>query len=117
MEGLYQDTIILLVILFFGFWIINKHYDNAWKIEQLEIKLKKALELGDLTKMQDDIISLKQKCINIDGKYKIKYDWIQKKFEELIGVKDHFDCSISDAVLTVQDAVDLINSGDKDGDK
>ena len=30
---------LLLLITGFGFWVIRKHYDNAWKIEQLEIKV------------------------------------------------------------------------------
>ena len=50
---------ILFLIMGFGFWVIKKHYDNAFDIEQLQIQMKKAREIGDLKKMQTDIIEKK----------------------------------------------------------
>ena len=88
------DAMILTVIAFFGLWVINKHYDNAWKIEQMEIKIKKngkivdqdeASEfIEDFRQMQTDIINIRQDCINIDAKYKIKDRWAVNKIEEII---------------------------------
>ena len=103
MDGMYQDIIIMLSILFFGFWVIKGHYDNVWKIEQLEIQLKKAREIGDLTKMQNDIISLKQDCINIDAKYKIKDEWLTDRLQQLIDIVQQ-QMSVQDALNTFDNA-------------
>jgi len=103
MDGMYQDIIIMLTILFFGFWVIKGHYDNVWKIEQLEIQLKKAREIGDLTKMQNDIISLKQDCINIDAKYKIKDEWLTDRLQQLIDIVQQ-QMSVQDALNTFDNA-------------
>jgi len=99
MDGLYQDLIILLAMLFFGFWVIKKHYDNAWKIEQLE----KARDIGDLKKMESDIIELKQNCINIDAKYKIEDEWTVTKIEELAKIAQG-QFNLQDALNTFQTA-------------
>ena len=107
MDGMYQDIIIMLTILFFGFWVIKGHYDNVWKIEQLEIQLKKAREIGDLTKMQNDIISLKQDCINIDAKYKIKDEWMVDRIKQLT---DIVHCRLQEAVNTHNEVKELYNS-------
>ena len=100
---MYQDIIIMLTILFFGFWVIKGHYDNVWKIEQLGIQLKKAREIGDLTKMQNDIISLKQDCINIDAKYKIKDEWLTDRLQQLIDIVQQ-QMSVQDALNTFDNA-------------
>ena len=124
------DAMILTVIAFFGLWVINKHYDNAWKIEQMEIKIKKngkivdqdeASEfIEDFRQMQTDIINIRQDCINIDAKYKIKDRWAVNKIEEIINVLlPHLAHSVKNlenivksqgiANLTLQDAVNMTN--------
>ena len=40
--------------------------------------------LKDMRQMQTDIINLKQDCINIDNKYKIKDEWTVSKIDSLI---------------------------------
>jgi hypothetical protein len=116
------DIILLTTIALFGLWIINKHYDNAYDIEELQkaIKLTKCkvckgtkvtfynftgnakykdddeflnpevreepcpeCQQYDIKKMQNDIIILRQNCINIDAKYKIKDKWCVDTIEEI----------------------------------
>lgn len=102
---MYQDIILLMTIFFSVLWLIKKHYDNAWDIENLQIQLKnlkykssdfnKESEkdianlraeivsiIQSMRKMQDDIIAGNQNNINIDGKYRIKIDDINKKLEK-----------------------------------
>ena len=118
MDGMYQDMIIMLTILFFGFWVIKGHYDNVWKIEQLEIEIKKArkkelssypkgISLNDLKKMQTDIIKLQQNCINIDAKYKIKDEWMVDRIKQLT---DIVHCRLQEAVNTHNEVKELYNS-------
>lgn len=102
---MYQDIILLMTIFFSVLWLIKKHYDNAWDIENLQIQLKnlkyntsnsfKEVKkditslrsetvniVQSMRKMQDDIIAGNQNDINIDGKYRIKIDDINKKLEK-----------------------------------
>ena len=108
MDGMYQDIIILLVILLFGYWVIKKHYDNAYDIEQLKIELAKAREISDLKKMQTDIISLKQDCINIDAKYRIKDEWTTNSLKQLIDIVQQ-NMGVQDAINTFNTAKDIID--------
>ena len=34
------DIVLLTVLVFFSLWIINKHYDNAYDIEELQRKMR-----------------------------------------------------------------------------
>lgn len=102
---MYQDIILLMTIFFSVLWLIKKHYDNAYDIENIQIQLKNlehttshsfkevkidTSSLKDETvniiqsmrKMQDDIIAGNQNDINIDHKYRIKTDDINKKLEK-----------------------------------
>lgn len=97
MDGMWQDIIIMMTIGIFGLWIITKHYDNAWKIEQLEIKVKKNGKIvsqdeeaiiKDLRQMQTDIIKLQQDCINIDSKYRIKDEWTVNKVQQITDIQE-----------------------------
>ena len=111
MDGLYQDLIILLAMLFFGYWVIKKHYDNAWKIEQLEIMVKnngkivnqdEEAIIKDFKKMQTDIIRIQQDCINIDAKYRIKDEWSTSRIEQLVNIVQQH--------MSVQDVLDTFDN-------
>ena len=95
---MYQDLIILITLFFSVLWLIKKHYDNAYDIENMQIKLKnlryktskvnKELKVAtvdivqSMRKMQDDIIEGKQNDINIDAKYKLKLEVIDGMLEK-----------------------------------
>ena len=95
---MYQDLIILITLYFSVLWLIKKHYDNAYDIENMQIKLKnlryktskvnKELKVAtvdivqSMRKMQDDIIEGKQNDINIDAKYKLKLEVIDGMLEK-----------------------------------
>ena len=102
---MYQDLIILITLFFSVLWLIKKHYDNAWDIENIQIQLKNLeYKTSDFDKesekdiaslrgetvnivksmreMQDDIIEGKQNDINIDAKYKLKLDLIDAMLEK-----------------------------------
>ena len=113
MDGLYQDLIILLSMLFFGFWVIKKHYDNAWKIEQIEIKVNnngkivsqdEEAIIKDFKKMQTDIIKIQQDCINIDAKYRIKDEWTVSKLQQLTDIQEK--------LVAFMDSCEIPNDGD-----
>ena len=72
------DIILLTVITLFGLWIINKHYDNAYDIEEMQ------KNITDMKIMQKDLIEFRQSLINIDAKYKIKDKWTVDKIEEVV---------------------------------
>ena len=113
---------LLLLITGFGFWVIRKHYDNAWKIEQLEIKVKRGGKIlnedenaiiKDFKKMQTDIIKIRQDCINIDAKYRIKDEWSTNRIEQLVNivqqhmsVQDVLD-SFEDRKITMDEASEM----------
>ena len=112
MDGFYQDIIILLTILFFGFWVIKKHYDNALEIEQLQIKYKQAVDISknirqtsDMKAMQDDLIEFRQSLINIDAKYKIKDEWTTDRLQQLVDIVQS-QMSVQDTINTFR-AVDV----------
>ena len=102
---MYQDIILLMTIFFSVLWLIKKHYDNAYDIENIQIQLKNLeYKTSDFDKesekdiaslrgetvnivksmreMQDDIIEGKQNDINIDAKYKLKLDLIDAMLEK-----------------------------------
>jgi len=104
---MYQDLIILITLFFSVLWLIKKHYDNAWDIENIQIQLKNLeYKTSDFDKesekdiaslrgetvnivksmreMQDDIIEGKQNDINIDAKYKLKLDLIDAMLEKYV---------------------------------
>ena len=116
MDGMWQDIIIMMTIGVFGLWIMTKHYDNAWKIEELEIKVKKNGKIvsqdeeaiiKDFRQMQTDIIKLQQDCINIDAKYKIKDEWMVDRIKQLT---DIVHCRLQEAVNTHNEVKELYNS-------
>ena len=65
---MFEIILSVAIILFIG-WIINAHYQNKYEIEQLRIKSERPREVGDLLKMQDDLVEFRQSLINIDHKY------------------------------------------------
>jgi predicted RNase H-like nuclease (RuvC/YqgF family) len=103
------DVILLCTIGFFGLWVINKHYDNAYDIEELQRKMRNQWGLtnkpvstikytthdikglqnenktlkADMQTMQNDLIEFRQSLINIDAKYKIKDKWCVDTIEKL----------------------------------
>ena len=101
---------LLFLIMGFGFWVIKKHYDNAFDIEQLQIQMKQIIKRlrhslpnsVDLSKMQADIIEQNQNSINIDAKYKMKYDDIDERLEQILKVvmKNMSEKEIFDAFTT-----------------
>ena len=74
---------ILFLIMGFGFWVIKKHYDNAFDIEQLQIQMKKAREIGDLKKMQTDIIAQSQNSINLNAKINRNEKWTVETIDKM----------------------------------
>ena len=121
MDGMWQDIIIMMTIGAFGLWVITKHYDNAWKIEQLEIKVKKNGKIvsqdeeaiiKDFRQMQTDIIKLQQDCINIDAKYKIKDEWTVSRLQQLADIVQQ-NMSLQDAINTFDNAKELVKSYEK----
>ena len=103
-----------MTIFFSVLWLIKKHYDNAYDIENIQIELKNlehktshsfievkidTASLKDETvnivksmrKMQDDIIEGKQNDINIDAKYKIKLNAIDKMLEQQTRISEGID--------------------------
>lgn len=128
MDGLYQDIIIIMTIFAFSFWIIKKHYDNAWDIENLQIELKKAREISDLSVMQRDLIEFRQSLINIDVKYKLKDRWAVNKIEEISDILlPHLALSVKNleevvksqgiANLSLQDAVNMTKLPEEKSDE
>tara|TARA_Y100000310_G_C20497012_1_gene722056 strand:- start:371 stop:682 length:312 start_codon:yes stop_codon:yes gene_type:complete len=94
------DTILLTVLGFFGLWVINKHFDNAYDIEELIKQV--SLTSNDMRKMQEDLIEFKQSLINIDAKYSIKEEWIIERLFKLTG--------IIESNISVQDSINLMNN-------
>tara|TARA_R110002051_G_C8594837_1_gene479391 strand:- start:420 stop:800 length:381 start_codon:yes stop_codon:yes gene_type:complete len=50
------DAILLTTIALFGLWVINKHYDNAYEIEKLQLKIR---DQWGLTNKQESTKSFK----------------------------------------------------------
>ena len=56
MDGLMQDLIIMLSFGIFGIIVIIKHFELLNEIKRIKKELANAREIGDLSKMQNDII-------------------------------------------------------------
>ena len=111
---------ILFLIMGFGFWVIKKHYDNAFDIEQLQIQMKKAREIGDLKKMQTDIIAQSQNSINLNAKINRNEKWTVETIDKmkkaidmlgeiqskLVAFMDSCEIPIDGDVINVQDVLD-----------
>jgi aspartate oxidase len=108
------DIILLTVLVFFSLWIINKHYDNAYDIEELQRKMRNQWGLtnkpvstikytahdikglqnenktlrADMRTMQANLIQFRQSLINIDAKYKIKDKWCVDTIEKLTHIQN-----------------------------
>ncbi len=78
-------TIVALAILLFqgifALWVIDKI--RSINDRPIYPDVPKHL-LKDMRQMQTDIINLKQDCINIDNKYRIKDEWTISKIESLL---------------------------------
>jgi branched-subunit amino acid aminotransferase/4-amino-4-deoxychorismate lyase len=127
---------IAAIVLFSG-WITSRHYHNKYDIEQLRIDTKRSKELNDLLRVQDNLDRIRQSITNLDAKYRMKYDDINDRLEQLLKVvirdmseQDIFDSFTTGAddtltigpdntnshlkvISTVQDALDEISKGKK----
>jgi hypothetical protein len=96
-------TIVALAILIFqgvfALWVIDKLRSISDRPTYPDVP--KHL-LKDMRQMQTDIINLKQDCINIDNKYKIKDEWTVSKIESLL-TNDSKMLDIMQVQKTVQD--------------
>ena len=112
MDGLMQDLIIMLSFGIFGVVVIIKHFALLNEIKRIKKELANAREIGDLSKMQNDIIELKQNCINIDAKYKIKDEWTTNRLQQVIDIMQQ-QMSVQDAINTFDNAKELVKSYEK----
>ena len=82
-------TIVALAILIFqgifALWVIDKLRSISDRPTYPDVPQHL---LKDMRQMQTDIINLKQDCINIDNKYKIKDEWTVSKIESLLSNDD-----------------------------
>ena len=96
-------TIVALAILLFqgifALWVIDKI--RSINDRPIYPDVPKHL-LKDMRQMQTDIINLKQDCINIDNKYRIKDEWTVSKIESLL-TNDSKMLDIMQVQKTVQD--------------
>ena len=96
-------TIVALAILLFqgifALWVIDKI--RSINDRPIYPDVPKHL-LKDMKQMQTDIINLKQDCINIDNKYRIKDEWTVSKIESLL-TNDSKMLDIMQVQKTVQD--------------
>ena len=96
-------TIVALAILIFqgmfALWVIDKLRSISDRPTYPDVP--KHL-LKDMRQMQTDIINLKQDCINIDNKYRIKDEWTVSKIESLL-TNDSKMLDIMQVQKTVQD--------------
>tara|TARA_Y100000004_G_C8604461_1_gene282002 strand:- start:47 stop:418 length:372 start_codon:yes stop_codon:yes gene_type:complete len=78
-------TIVALAILvfqgMFALWVIDKLRSISDRPTYPDVPQDL---LKDMKQMQTDIINLKQDCINIDNKYRIKDEWTVSKIESLM---------------------------------
>ena len=88
----------IAAVLFAG-WITSRHYHNKYEIEELRIDARRSKELSDLLKMQDNLDKIRQSITNLDAKYKMKYDDINDRFEQLLKIvmKDMSEQDIFDS--------------------
>ena len=96
-------TIVALAILvfqgIFALWVIDKIRSISDRPTYPDVPQHL---LKDMRQMQTDIINLKQDCINIDNKYKIKDEWTVSKIESLL-TNDSKMLDIMQVQKTVQD--------------
>jgi hypothetical protein len=96
-------TIVALAILIFqgvfALWVIDKLRSISDRPTYPDVPQHL---LKDIRQMQTDIINLKQDCINIDNKYKIKDEWTVSKIESLL-TNDSKMLDIMQVQKTVQD--------------
>jgi len=113
---------ILFLIMGFGFWVIKKHYDNAFDIEQLQIQMKKAREkelssypkgisLNDLKKMQNDIIEQNQNCINLNAKINRNEKWTVETIDKIKKAIDMLG-EIQSKLVAFMDSCEIPSDGD-----
>jgi hypothetical protein len=105
-----------MTIALFGLWIINKHYDNAYDIEELQKKIT------DMKIMQKDLIEFRQSLINIDAKYKIKDEWTVNKIGKVVKIQGKMLKSMSTCKIpykgdeiSVQDVLDKMIKWEDEG--
>jgi hypothetical protein len=96
-------TIVALAIMIFqgvfALWVIDKLRSISDRPTYPDVPQHL---LKDIRQMQTDIINLKQDCINIDNKYKIKDEWTVSKIESLL-TNDSKMLDIMQVQKTVQD--------------
>ena len=96
-------TIVALAILvfqgMFALWVIDKLRSISDRPTYPDVPQDL---LKDMKQMQNDIINLKQDCINIDNKYRIKDEWTVSKIESLL-TNDSKMLDIMQVQKTVQD--------------
>ena len=102
---------ILFLIMGFGFWVIKKHYDNAFDIEQLQIQMKKAREIGDLKKMQTDIIAQSQNSINLNAKINRNEKWTVETIDKMKKAIDMLG-EIQSKLVVFMDSCEIPSDGD-----
>ena len=102
---------ILFLIMGFGFWVIKKHYDNAFDIEQLQIQMKKAREIGDLKKMQTDIIAQSQNSINLNAKINRNEKWTVETIDKMKKAIDMLG-EIQSKLVAFMDSCEIPSDGD-----
>ena len=116
MDGLYQDIIIMLTIFFVGLWGMYHYYQLKNDFNELQADFHRCnfLTKGDDTlKMQDDIISLKQSCVNLNAKINKNEKWavtsigdLTKIQTTLVAFMESCEIPTEDDVLHVQDVLD-----------
>ena len=96
-------TIVALAIMVFqgvfALWVIDKIRSISDRPTYPDVPQHL---LKDMRQMQTDIVNLKQDCINIDNKYRIKDEWTVSKIESLL-TNDSKMLDIMQVQKTVQD--------------
>lgn len=107
-------TIVALAILvfqgMFALWVIDKLRSISDRPTYPDVPQDL---LKDMKQMQTDIINLKQDCINIDNKYRIKDEWTTSKLEQitdiqkkLVAFMDSCEIPSENDTVKVQDILD-----------
>lgn len=107
-------TIVALAILvfqgMFALWVIDKLRSISDRPTYPDVPQHL---LKDMRQMQTDIINLKQDCINIDNKYRIKDEWTTSKLEQITGIQkklvafmDSCEIPSENDTVKVQDILD-----------
>ena len=95
---MFEITLSIVAIIFIA-WIMNAHYQNKYEIEQLRIKSERPKEVGDLLKMQSDLVEFRQSLINIDHKYKKEIKQLTTIVAKHMSVQDVLDTFDNDSHL------------------